>query len=195
MNTHTHKFATLIFVALLFLIGVTQAQWVEGTSYTTVTIADTTAQDTVYIVRNSGGQTHVSTTLPTSTTLLSATRGVPPSSVVIEPNAGTGMAAGETDSLAVLAYPLIYDYADGEYAVVWGDEMYLNFTGQRATLLKAETWIDWTDGAEYYCALNDSLGVPLYDATYGVALVVKQVNDETGTGLYTIQPLFKQDNK
>ena len=185
-------------ITLLFIFAtltISNAQYVESVGrYFTVTIADTTAEDTVYIVRNYAGQIDIDTTMTTYSDIV-ATRTTPPSGIFLEPNAGTGMAAGETDSLAIIVYPIMYDWIDGKYVAIWSDGMYLSF-GQRSTALKGETWLDWTSGAEYYCPLIDSLGVPLFNAsTVGIAVEVKQVNDQTGTGLYTVLPVWKLNNK
>lgn len=190
---NTHKTLTLIFAALLFLIGAAQSQHVEsGGRYLT---AWQSGLDSVYIyiVRNAAGQIDIDSTLTVKGDV-TPTKLTPPTGLIIEPNASTGMAAGETDSLLLRIYPMVYDYADGEYAVVLDNYRYASF-GQVGELVATRTALDWDDGAEYYISLDDISTTNPFAECGGVCVQVIQRNSTAGYGLYTIQPVWKLDNK
>lgn len=170
----------------------TTAQHVEGLTTITATLGDLDSLR-IYSVRNYAGITDLDSTLTVRSDVQPAYL-QPPSALVIEPNTGSGMVAGETDSLLLRIRPLVYDWADGEYAEITDVFYYASF-GQVAHLVTARTALDWDTGAEYYVALKDSNGTPLFRGAGGVSIEVIQRNAAGGWGTYTIQPLYELDNK
>ena len=102
--------------------------------------------------------------------------------LALEPNASTGMAAGETDSLSAYIQPLVWDAYDGEFAVVETDKTYLVFDTAGTYTATSADWIDWTTGQEYGCLLTGELW-----PVAGFALTLTQMDADTGIGIYTLQ--------
>lgn len=189
-----NKLITIVFAILLLTIGIAQAQHVTGQAYITLTSVDSDSGDYIYIVRNSGGKVDIDTTLTISSDL-AVGRLIPPDALVIEPNTGNGMIAGETDSLLIRIYPLIYDWNDGEFARVVDYYRYASF-GTTGELTATRTALDWDTGAEYWISLIDDNGTPLFQYAHGVAVeVIQLLAGAAGRGKYTIQPVWKLDNK
>lgn len=182
-----------LLVALL-VAPVAQAQHITGQHAITLTSVDTDSGDYIYIVRTSSGITEVDTTLPTAADIALG-RLVPPDALVIEPNTGTGMIAGETDSLLIRVYPLVYDWTDGEFAIIADYYRYASF-GTTGELTATRTALDWDTGVEYWIDLIDDNGTQLFRHTHGIAVeVVQLLAGAAGRGKYTIQPVWRLDNK
>lgn len=102
--------------------------------------------------------------------------------LMLEPNASTGMAANETDSLTSSIQPLVWDAADGEFAVIETDSTHLVFDTAGTYTSTTQDWLDWTTGQEYGCLLTGQL-CPVA----GFALTLIQRNAGAGIGIYTLQ--------
>jgi len=181
-----------IAVLILLLAAALSAQYSESVRYFTVWQSNLDSVY-VYIVRNSAGQLDMDSTLTVKADVTPA-RLTPPVGLIIEPNASTGMAADETDSLLLRIYPMVYDYMDGEYAVIFDNFRYASF-GQVGELVTARTALNWDDGAEYYISLDDLDTPNPFAEAGGICVQVIQRNSTGGYALYTIQPVYALDNK
>ena len=185
------KCTLMTMVALAILLGTASAQYVESGRYTTATLVDLDSIY-IYIVRNSAGVVDIDSVLTTYSDVAAA-RTVPPTGLMIEPEAGSGMVSGETDSLLIKVWPMVYDWAEGVYETSAAQTYYLDFVNQKLTLTR--TALNWNDGYHYYVPLVDANGRYLFESASGVRLQIVQRNATGGNGAYTIQPMWRLDNK
>jgi hypothetical protein len=181
----------IIIAAVLLLATLLSAQYVEGSKNITCTLVNSDSIY-IYVVRGTYGATDLDSVLTTLADV-APSRLVPPTGLLLEPTAGAGMAAGETDSLLIRVYPLMYDWADGEYAMASLPVWYVDFS-TTGHLVPDRTALDWDSAAEYYVALSDSTGKYPFASCSGVVLQVIQMDNATGNGAYTIQPVYLRND-
>lgn len=163
--------------------------------YLNATLTNTDSTIVYVLFPDGNGTWYISETLPTN--LYAA--GNPRSTrwwmsgdayLFLEPNASTGMAANETDSLTAYIQPLVWDEADAEYAIVDVDKTYLVFDTINDYTAASYDWLDWTTGQEYGAVLTGEL-CPVS----GFALSLVQKNSTSGIGIHTVAVYFSRQSR
>lgn len=180
---------------LLLLVGISLAQYADSfitthaNAVATVTLTDT-ASDTIYVMKSYRGQVYCSTTKPVFSTQPAFGRLSPMSAFSIKCVASTGMAAGETDSLQVQICPLYPDYIQKTYVTSQYTYAYLAGDAQ-GVLAFSTTTLDWTDGYDYYCGMKDTSERSFWtNRAGGYSFIIKQFDNESGIGVYTLNFFF-----
>lgn len=159
---------------------------ITSSPYINVSITNT-ASATVYVLfPDASGTWYLSETLPTKYYSSPVRRPLQwwasgDAYLFLEPNASTGMAADETDSLTAYIQPLVWDEYDQEFALATVDKTYLVFDTANTYTSTSADWLDWTTGLEYGCLLTGELW-----PTAGFAITLTQNNSSAGIGIYTL---------
>lgn len=186
-----HKLAVLIFAALLFLVGLSNAQdlYPMQTASVRVTLANV-EDDTIFVIKPSHGAVYCGLVPPSDFSAIRPGYYTPVKAFSFETNASTGMAAGETDSLQVKIIPIVKDYQAGAYTYATGNAVWAK-GDVPASVTTTVTTIDWTDAYTYLCVLNsDDEDNYWRDRVIGLAIVVSQYDGQAGIGIYDFNFVF-----
>jgi hypothetical protein len=179
----------MVMLALLVagvVFGQGQPQFMLSSSpYLNVSLTNSDTATVYVLFPDNGGTWYLSESLPTK--YYSGTVRRPlnwwssgDAYLFVEPNASTGMAAGETDSLSLNIRPLVWDEYDQEFAEV-ADTTWL-VLGQNGTYKATSIdYVDWDTGAEYGCLLTGELW-----PVSGFVIGIRQMDADTGIGIYTL---------